>query len=107
VLPVPKSWTKARRLAALEGRHPHAIKPNLDNLVKLAKDALALARLWGDDAQVVSLTAGKRYTRTGEEACTVVELRGTTVLFALWDDKGLGDRPTRRRYRRPRSPKPQ
>ena len=40
--------------------HP-TVKPDVDKLERAVLDALTIAWVWGDDAQVVSGTRGKRY----------------------------------------------
>lgn len=59
VMPVPKSWSKKRTIDAIEGRVAHTSKPDVDNLIK-QMDCLT-GTLWIDDAQIVSMTARKRY----------------------------------------------
>lgn len=57
MFPIPKSWPKSKR----EGALFHTSRPDLDNVVKLIKDALnGLA--WVDDSSVVKLSASKNYT---------------------------------------------
>lgn len=51
----PKSWSLKQRVKAKTS------KPDIDNVVKLVKDALK-GVAWKDDAQVVYLQAGKFYT---------------------------------------------
>jgi crossover junction endodeoxyribonuclease RusA len=41
-------------------------KPDLDKLLRALLDALSQASVWRDDAQVVSVHAGKRYVADGE-----------------------------------------
>ena len=68
----PRSWPKAQRQAVEDGCEPwYTGKPDLDNLVKLVKDA-GNGILWHDDAQVVSLDAHKIY---GVEDETWINLR--------------------------------
>lgn len=58
----PRSWPKAARQAVEDGGEPwYTGKPDLDNLVKLVKDA-GNGILWRDDAQVVVLEAHKVYS---------------------------------------------
>jgi Holliday junction resolvase RusA-like endonuclease len=52
----PKSWSRRK---AEETPHPTS-KPDVDNLLKLAKDALN-GVVWVDDAQVVVVTARKAW----------------------------------------------
>jgi Holliday junction resolvase RusA-like endonuclease len=71
ILPVAKSWTKARKAAALAGA-PHLSKPDGDNVAKLVCDALnGLA--YADDAQVFDLRVVKTY---GPEAKTMIFIYG-------------------------------
>ena len=60
--PIPKSWSKKKHAAAADGLIYHTKKPDLDNLVKFVKDCLN-GVAWLDDAQVVNLSASKKYTR--------------------------------------------
>lgn len=57
-LPRPKALRTARKIAL---PLPHTTKPDLDKLVRAAKDALSGGVVWSDDAQVVHLVARKRY----------------------------------------------
>ena len=59
-LPIPRSWSKKRRMKALEGEILPTGRPDLDNLVKAVLDAL-LGVLIEDDRQIVSLIAAKFY----------------------------------------------
>ena len=59
----PKSWRKADRERAEEEEEAHVVKPDLDNLIKLALDA-ANGILWRDDALVASIEAHKCYGET-------------------------------------------
>lgn len=56
---IPASWSKKKR----EGMNglPAPIKPDIDNVFKIVSDALN-GVAWTDDAKVVNITAGKRYT---------------------------------------------
>ena len=60
VVEVPKSWSKAKRAAALAGDLHPTSKPDIDNTVKLACDACN-GVVWGDDAQIVRLQVSKCY----------------------------------------------
>lgn len=57
---VPKSYSKKKREACLNGRIMHTKKPDTDNIVKAVLDALADAA-FADDSQVVKVTAEKIY----------------------------------------------
>lgn len=77
VLPIPASWPAWKREAALaDGVRPVG-KPDVDNLVKLAKDALN-GVLWVDDSQVVALTAHKVYGAEPKTCIYVAELAHQT-----------------------------
>jgi len=54
---IPASWPKKKQAAA----HWKCSKPDLDNIVKLIKDAVKSV-VWIDDAQVSKLDAEKIYT---------------------------------------------
>lgn len=60
-MPVPASWPKYKREQALTGALQPTGKPDLDNLVKAAKDAMNEI-VWDDDAQVVDMELSKRYS---------------------------------------------
>jgi len=60
VLPVPASWSKRKREAALACETYPVGRPDVDNLVKLVVDACN-GLLWDDDAQIVTMTTSKVY----------------------------------------------
>ena len=60
VFPIPVSWNKKDKAAALRGDLRPTGKPDLDNLGKLYADALNKI-VWGDDAQIVSMALSKSY----------------------------------------------
>jgi len=68
--PVPKSWSKKKRAAALREEVCPTGKPDLDNLVKII-DCLN-GVFWRDDAQIINLSAGKFY---GEQPRTEVYIQ--------------------------------
>lgn len=59
-MPIPRSWTKAKQAAALDGQHPHTSRPDADNLAKTVLDALNRLA-WEDDSQIVRLIVEKRF----------------------------------------------
>lgn len=69
----PESWSKKRKEAALNGEIHHTSRPDLDNIVKVWKDALNGA-VWADDCLVVELGAGKLYGDSPAVHVTVVPL---------------------------------
>ncbi len=60
VYAIPKSWKPAQQEAAREGRIWKAGVPDIDNIAKQILDSLN-GIAYGDDAQVVQLSAGKLY----------------------------------------------
>lgn len=63
-LPIPKSWTKEQRKAAIVGAFLPISKPDIDNAVKQIFDRMTEAGFWEDDCQVVHVDAGKLYSET-------------------------------------------
>lgn len=61
--PIPASWPKWKREAARNGEVMHTTKPDADNVVKAAKDAMN-GVVWLDDAQVFAVTITKGYGDT-------------------------------------------
>lgn len=59
-MPIPKSTTKKARQEMLDKFVPHIKKPDLDNLIKFAKDCLN-GVAWRDDSQVYEVLAWKCY----------------------------------------------
>lgn len=59
-LPVPESWPAARKVAALAHELRPTSKPDGDNYLKLACDALN-ETVWGDDGQIVHKSVDKWY----------------------------------------------
>lgn len=62
IFAIPASWPDWKRTAAEMGAIRPTGKPDMDNVVKAAKDA-ANGIIWTDDSQVVDLQARKRYGR--------------------------------------------
>jgi Holliday junction resolvase RusA-like endonuclease len=67
VFPIPTSWSKRKRQAALDGAVAHICKPDVDNLIK-SIDSLNQV-CWVDDKQVAAVI--KLY---GERSCTRIEI---------------------------------
>ncbi|MBY0355648.1 MAG: RusA family crossover junction endodeoxyribonuclease [Rickettsiales bacterium] len=62
-VPVPPSWSQRKQVAALAGvLHPQS-RPDLDNYVKAALDALN-GVVYRDDNLVIEMTARKQYSST-------------------------------------------
>jgi len=62
-MPVPTSWPRAKREAALRGTSWPTGKPDVDNVVKAVEDGMA-GVVFADDKQVVSIVARKLYHAT-------------------------------------------
>lgn len=75
ILPVPASWSKARRAAAIAGNIRPTGKPDLDNYVKAALDAIN-GIVIADDAQGVEISAHKIYGPNPKVVLTVAPLNG-------------------------------
>ena len=72
-LPIPASWSKTRRSAAITGSIKPTNKPDTDNLVKALLDGIN-GIIFVDDAQVVEFTAMKAYGITPKTILTVTPL---------------------------------
>lgn len=62
-MPVPKSYSKKRSEACLNGLEHPTKKPDIDNIAKAFLDAMN-GVVYEDDIQVVMLTAYKQYAET-------------------------------------------
>jgi Holliday junction resolvase RusA-like endonuclease len=60
-LPVPASWSKKKRAAALAGDVRPTSKPDLSNLAKSVEDGMNKI-VYRDDSQITELTIRKRYS---------------------------------------------
>lgn len=60
VMRPPASWAKKRQQDAMAGLNVPTSRPDLDNVLKAILDGMN-GIAYGDDAQVVSLSASKRY----------------------------------------------
>ncbi len=70
VMPIPASSPKKFKVQCASRIVYHTKKPDTDNLVKFAKDALNKVA-WHDDSQVSVVRGMKIY---GERPCTVIEI---------------------------------
>lgn len=59
--PVQKSISQTERERRLSNESKPVVKPDTDNYIKSTLDALT-GVLWHDDAQIVKITGGKRYS---------------------------------------------
>jgi Holliday junction resolvase RusA-like endonuclease len=60
-MPIPKSFTKTKRNAAISGTIRPAVKPDIDNLAKATMDAIT-GICFEDDKQIVSCKLDKYYS---------------------------------------------
>ena len=60
-MPIPKSFSKAKRTAALAGNIRPAVKPDIDNLAKATMDAIS-GICFTDDKLIVSCKLDKYYS---------------------------------------------
>ena len=72
-LPIPGSWSRKKRLAAIAGLILPTTRPDLDNYVKSALDAINTIVI-ADDCQITELRAHKRYGQHPKLVATVVSL---------------------------------
>ena len=70
---VPQSWSRKRQSAAHAQEIRPTGKPDCDNQIKLACDALNKI-VWLDDAQIVDVTFSRRYGATPETLLIVMPL---------------------------------
>jgi Holliday junction resolvase RusA-like endonuclease len=59
-MPIPESWSKKKRQAALAGDLCHTGKPDFDNIAKIVGDALNKI-VWKDDSQIIVCSFRKFY----------------------------------------------
>ena len=77
-LPVPQSWSAKRQAAALRGDIRPTTRPDTDNYVKSALDAIN-AIVVTDDRLVIELIATKRYADIAQLVITVTPLSAVTA----------------------------
>lgn len=58
---IPRSWSKKKRLMAVDGRIRPDKKPDVDNLLKFVGDSLN-GIFWQDDKQITEARIVKRYS---------------------------------------------
>jgi Holliday junction resolvase RusA-like endonuclease len=79
--PIPASWPKKRRAAALAGTARPTTKPDADNLLKIL-DALNQV-VWRDDSQIVDGFVRKLYSETPELVITVEVIEPVSLLSGI------------------------
>lgn len=88
--PVPASWPKKKRAAALSGALYPTGKPDADNIAKAVLDAVN-GIAFHDDKQIVSLTVRKRYTFRGDDTPRVVVHIAPMKTFAQLREEAVSD----------------
>ena len=78
-IPIPASWSKAHKAAALAGTELPTSKPDIDNVAKAILDACN-GVVFRDDAQVVMLIATKAFS---EEPGVRVVIRECSLLAGI------------------------
>lgn len=73
--PVPASWSRKKRDAALTGELGHTCKPDCDNLLKLLDSLNQI--VWRDDAQVVDARITKGYGARPHTVIVVQPMEGS------------------------------
>lgn len=72
-LPIPKSYSKKQKAEILSGRLKHTKKPDIDNLIKSALDALnGLA--YADDSKIIKVAAEKQYSEKPRTELSIKEV---------------------------------
>ncbi len=88
--PVPASWPKKKRAAALSGALYPTDKPDADNIAKAVLDAVN-GIAFHDDKQVVSCTVNKRYTFRDDDTPRVVVHIAPMKTFAQLREEAVSD----------------
>jgi Holliday junction resolvase RusA-like endonuclease len=74
-LPIPASWSQKKRLTAIAGLIKPTTRPDLDNYVKSALDAINTIVI-ADDSQIIELRASKRFSEQPKLIATVFSISG-------------------------------
>ncbi|BEV47331.1 RusA family crossover junction endodeoxyribonuclease [Afipia carboxidovorans] len=77
VIPIPKSWSKALRDAAITGDIRPTSKPDIDNIIKAVSDGMNKI-VYADDAAIASVSANKVYGENPFVVVTVKPLKETS-----------------------------
>ena len=81
-MPIPESYTKAKKAAARLGKMVPTKKPDLDNVLKAVCDAFNEV-VWVDDTQVVDCHVSKRFS---DAPCVMIQVTPLDLL-------GINDKP--------------
>lgn len=77
VMPIPKSWSKAKRDAAILGEIRPTSKPDIDNIIKAIADGMNQI-VYADDAAIASVSASKVY---GLDPFVVVTVKPVSAAY--------------------------
>lgn len=77
VFPVPRSWSKKRQTAALAGEVRPAVKPDIDNLLKVLDACNEV--VWRDDVQITDAAIAKRYGAVPQLVIRVAPTAGASA----------------------------
>ena len=70
---IPKSWSKKKKLAVLNGEEVVTSVQDLDNMLKSVTDGLNKIA-YKDDRQIVKIVAEKRYSETDQVIVVIKEI---------------------------------
>src|SRR5438552_3062300 len=87
-LPVPASWSGKRRDAALRGEIRPTTRPDADNYVKAALDAIN-AIVVTDDSMIVDLVVTKKYAAVPQLTVTITPLPALTARTRVVTSRNL------------------
>lgn len=73
VHPIPKAFSKKKRLQAIEGDILPCVKPDIDNVEKIVEDALN-GIVWVDDKQVCKVEKDKIYGEIPRIEVSITEM---------------------------------
>lgn len=71
----PKSWSKKKKKAAIEGKVRATVTPDVDNYSKAVLDGMN-GIAFKDDSQICELSVEKKYSTENKAVVTLEELKG-------------------------------
>jgi crossover junction endodeoxyribonuclease RusA len=98
-LPRPMKFSTPKYQAGRAFAPPHTVRPDVDKLLRALGDALRGA-IYEDDAQIVTLSVGKRYAGLGEGW-------GVAVTVERLEDANDGEENQQKNYRESAHDRPQ
>lgn len=78
MMPIPKSTSKVKQRAMLNGTYHHIVKPDVDNLQKMIMDVLNKIVIH-DDSQVVEVHAKKIYSSKPGTHVRVIPIENLSI----------------------------